>query len=321
MMPPIPFDTKSIDHSINAGKSPFDKELQKNSTMRHWLGTDKLGRDVAAGMVHGTSIALKIGLLSVFFASILGILYGLIAGYFQDNMLKTSIIELSLILLFLSVSIYYLFMETLIFRSDLVAFLLGLSMLFLIVVSIHHIMKRFQFAQKINIPADMILIKMIEVRKSFPGIFLLLVLINVFSTPSVWNIVVVITLLSWADFARLARAETLSIKHENFIINAGILGFSDAVIIFRHILPNIMPTLIVTTCFSIGSAVLLESTLSFLGIGLPVEEVTWGNLMAEGRSMKYWWLVVFPGLAIFILILALNTIASKWQKSNFTWLS
>ncbi|MFZ1559415.1 MAG: ABC transporter permease, partial [Saprospiraceae bacterium] len=76
--------------------------------------------------------------------------------------------------------------------------------------------------------------------------------------------------------------------------------------------------LIVMVCFSIGSAVLLESTLSFLGIGLPVEEVTWGKMMAEGRNMNAWWLVVFPGLAIFILILSLNRLATGYQKSNFT---
>ncbi|MFZ1525119.1 MAG: hypothetical protein WAT22_09910, partial [Saprospiraceae bacterium] len=79
------------------------------------------------------------------------------------------------------------------------------------------------------------------------------------------------------------------------------------------------PTLIVAVCFSIGSAVILESTLSFLGVGLPVEEVSWGKMMAEGRNMRYWWLVVFPGLAIFLMVLSLNNISNHWQKSNFSF--
>ena len=164
----------------------------------------------------------------------------------------------------------------------------------------------------------MLLLKVIEIRKSFPGIFILLALVSLFAVPSIWNIVFIISLLSWTEFARFARAETLAVKEENYILSVKVLGFNDLRILFRHVLPNILPTLIVIACFSTGGAVLLESTLSLLGIGLPVEEVTWGKMMAEGRNMNAWWLVVFPGLAIFILILSLNTLASAFQKSNYT---
>lgn len=174
------------------------------------------------------------------------------------------------------------------------------------------------YFKKHNVPIDMLLLKVIEIRKSFPGIFILLALVSLFAVPSIWNIVFIIALLGWTEFARFARAETLAVKEENYILSVKVLGFSDVRILVVHILPNILPTLIVMVCFSIGSAVLLESTLSFLGIGLPVEEVTWGKMMAEGRNMNAWWLVVFPGLAIFILILSLNTLATGYQKSNFT---
>ena len=174
------------------------------------------------------------------------------------------------------------------------------------------------YFKKHNVPIDMLLLKVIEIRKSFPGIFILLALVSLFAVPSIWNIVFIIALLGWTEFARFARAETLSVKEENYILSVKVLGFSDVRILVGHILPNILPTLIVMVCFSIGSAVLLESTLSFLGIGLPVEEVTWGKMMAEGRNMNAWWLVVFPGLAIFILILSLNRLATGYQKSNFT---
>ena len=156
---------------------------------------------------------------------------------------------------------------------------------------------------------DTIVIKIIEIRKSFPGTFILLALTSLFAIPSVWNIVIIITLLGWTEFARFARAETLAVKEENYIKAATILGYDHFRILYKHILPNILPTLIVVACFNISGAILLESTLSFLGIGLPVEQVTWGKMMAEGRSMLQWWMVVFPGMALFIIILCLNTIA------------
>lgn len=209
-------------------------------------------------------------------------------------------------------------MEWIIFNPSMLYFSLGCLVMIILVRASTGWLNKWEYFKKYDVPFDMLLLKVIEVRKSFPGIFILLALVSLFAVPSIWNIVFIIALLGWTEFARFARAETLAIKEENYIISVKVLGFSDVRILFRHILPNILPTLIVIACFSIGSAVLLESTLSFLGIGLPVEEVTWGKMMAEGRNMNAWWLVVFPGLAIFILILSLNSLASGYQKSNFS---
>jgi peptide/nickel transport system permease protein len=181
---------------------------------------------------------------------------------------------------------------------------------------IYYLTKDRSSFKKYKIDPDTILVKTIEIRKSFPGIFILLALTSLFVLPSVWNIIFIITLLGWTEFARLARAETLAVKNENFITAVKVLGFGHFRIIFRHILPNILSSLIVIACFSVSSAIILESTLSFLGIGLPVEQVTWGKMMAEGRDMQLWWLVLFPGLALFIIILCLNTIADVWSGKD-----
>ena len=318
LMPLIPYSPLYIDKDNPTAISPFGPSNTRMIKNRHWLGTDKLGRDVASGMIHGTATALKIGVISVFFAFIVGVGLGMMSAYYKDDGIGFSIPQLFVMILFMVTGLYYLSMEWLIFNTSILYFSGGFLVLIAVVRLLVLWLDKWQNSKKYHIPLDMLLIKIIEVRKSFPGIFILLALVSLFAVPSIWNIVFIISLLSWTEFARFARAETLAVKEENYILSVKVLGFNDLRILFRHILPNILPTLIVIACFSTGGAVLLESTLSFLGIGLPVEEVTWGKMMAEGRNMNAWWLVVFPGLAIFILILSLNKLASAFQKSNYT---
>jgi peptide/nickel transport system permease protein len=317
IMPFIPYSPLNIDKDQPAALSPFD-DLKKGTTKsKHWLGTDKLGRDVASGMIHGTATALKIGIISVFFAFIVGVSLGMMSAYYKDDGIQISAPLLMATLLIIPAVIYYMIMEWVIFNPSVLSLISACLAGIIIFGAGISWSNKSDYFKKYNVPIDLLLLKVIEIRKSFPGIFILLALVSLFAIPSIWNIVFIIALLGWTEFARFARAETLAVKEENYILSVKVLGFSDIKIIFRHILPNILPTLMVMVCFSIGSAVLLESTLSFLGIGLPVEEVTWGKMMAEGRNMNAWWLVVFPGLAIFILILSLNTLATGYQKSNF----
>jgi len=318
LRPLIPYTPTTIDQNLKSGLSPFDSKSKLSPSGRHWLGTDKLGRDVASGMVRGTNIAITIGLLAVLFCFIIGVSIGVLGGYYQQADIKLPYIEAIILGLIFSLGTFYSIFEFLIFDSSTYLWIVSWVCMWILIYVIHTYIPWRTDKAGIRFSIDGVVLKLIEIRKSFPGIFLLLALISIFSVPSVWNIVFIITLLGWADFARLSRAETLGLKNENFIISAKVLGISDMSIIVKHILPNIMPTLIVAICFSIGGAILLESTLSFLGVGLGVEDVSWGKMLAEGRNMRYWWLVFFPGFAIFVLILALNIIASKWQKSDFT---
>ena len=137
-----------------------------------------------------------------------------------------------------------------------------------------------------------------------------LAILPVFATSSIWNIIFVISIFLWSDFARYTRAETMSVINENYIKRVHNLGFRDFYIMYKHVLPNIKSTLLVVFCFSVASCILVESSITFLGIGLGIEEVTWGSMLSEGRKSMVWWLILMPGMAIFLVVWSLNTIAS-----------
>ena len=120
----------------------------------------------------------------------------------------------------------------------------------------------------------------------------------------------IIGLVRWTGIARLVRAELLKVSSLPYIESAAALGYSPWRILFRHALPNSLGPVWVTLAFGMAGAILIEASLSFLGVGLPVETVTWGALMRQVSStnIRPWWLAVFPGLAIFLTVLALNRI-------------
>ena len=126
-----------------------------------------------------------------------------------------------------------------------------------------------------------------------------------------------ILILGWTSFARHARAETLSVKEREYVTAARIMGSGHLAILYRHILPNILPTLLLLGAMNFAGNVLLESTLSFLGMGLPPEEVSWGSLLSEGRKNPYaWWLVVFPGFVLFVLVFTINQLTYQYLEKD-----
>lgn len=312
----IPYGPQTTNINGHASLSPGSYPTHGSGKI-HWLGTDKLGRDTAAGLIHGTRISLMIGFVSVIFTFFVGTSLGMAAAYYSVKGLKINILQYITLIIAITLGGFYFIFEW-IYSGLIVAVWIALLMLFILGILYFIFDKTFKKAPKYRINPDQILMKIITWRKSFPGIFLLLALTGVFVIPSVWNIIFIITVLGWTEFARHARAETLAIMEENYITTARILGFSDVRILISHVLPNIMPTLVVLICFSVSGAILAESTISFLGIGLPVETVTWGKMMASGRDMQQWWLVVFPGIAIMLIIMSLNTIANHFLQKNRT---
>jgi peptide/nickel transport system permease protein len=125
--------------------------------------------------------------------------------------------------------------------------------------------------------------------------------------PSLFLVMAVIGLTSWTGIARFMRGEMLKVRQLDFIQAARALGYADLRIIFVHALPNAFAPVLVSIAFGIASAILVESGLSFLGIGVPPETVTWGSLLASARSATgAWWLAIFPGLAIFLVVTLFN---------------
>jgi peptide/nickel transport system permease protein len=163
---------------------------------------------------------------------------------------------------------------------------------------------------------DRMIMRFIDIMLSIPTFFLILAVI-VFLGPSIWNIMAVIGLTSWMGVARLVRAEFLSLKEREFVLAAKALGAGDMRIIFGHIMINGMAPVFVSAVLGIAAAILVESALSFLGIGVQPPTPSWGNMLTLGKDNIEiaWWLSVFPGLAILITVLAYNLVGEGMRDA------
>lgn len=152
---------------------------------------------------------------------------------------------------------------------------------------------------------DNILMRFVDIMLCFPTFFLILAVIA-FLGQSIWYIMIIIGLTSWMGVARLVRAEVLSIRERDFVMAVRALGARDSRIIFRHILPNAMSPVLVSATLGVAGAILVESALSFLGIGVPPPTPSWGNILTSGKDyIEFaWWLTLYPGLAITVTVLA-----------------
>jgi len=216
----------------------------------NWFGTTQQGVDVFAQMVHGTTIALLVGFVSMGIAAAIGIVVGALAGYFGGW-------------------------------------------------------------------ADMLLSRLIEVVMCVPTLVLILALLAILEEPTIWHMMAILGVTNWTGIARLARAEFLKLREAEFVTAARALGGNHLRIIFRHILPNALAPLLVPITFGIAAAILIESSLSFLGFGARQPNPSWGALLSEGRTnLNLWWLIVFPGLGIFITVLTYNLIGEGLQEAT-----
>jgi len=154
---------------------------------------------------------------------------------------------------------------------------------------------------------DTVIMRLVDVMLSIPSFFLILAVIA-FLTPSIITIMAVIGLTSWMGVTRLVRAEFLSLNNREFIMASRTLGANDARIIFSHLLPNSLTPIIVSAVLGVAGAVLMESGLSFLGLGVQPPQASWGNILTDGKEYIQfaWWLSLFPGMAILITVLGYN---------------
>jgi peptide/nickel transport system permease protein len=129
--------------------------------------------------------------------------------------------------------------------------------------------------------------------------------------------VLVLGVTGWVTYARIARGETLSLRHREFVEGARALGAGDVAILWRHLLPNVLPSITVVATFSVARTIIAEASLSFLGLGLPPPAPSWGAMLDEGRNYLTtgWWLALFPGLAILVVVLGINVIGD-WLRDT-----
>ncbi len=299
--PLMPYSPLYIDTNASGAQAPFTSE-ESSFWFEHWLGTDQLGRDVFSSMIYGTRVALFVGLSAALIALFIAIVLGSAAGYYGDRDFKISWMELVCLIMMLCIWSYQLTYH--IFSS------FWLFMISCLLFTIIRIVDRKN--RKISIPLDKIIMRSIEVMNVLPGLLLILVLLSVFQVRGMLSMSMTIALLMWPKLTQFMRAEMINAKTKNYITAVKASGMSDIFIIWRHVLPNALPPVLITAAFSISSSILLESTISFLGLGFSGVEQTWGSLLAEARTnFSAWWLVVFPGLAIFLVVMAFNILAEK----------
>ncbi|HTG80639.1 MAG TPA: oligopeptide ABC transporter permease [Geobacteraceae bacterium] len=154
---------------------------------------------------------------------------------------------------------------------------------------------------------DAIFMRFVDIMLCFPTFFLILAVIAILE-PSIWYIMIIIGLTGWMGVARLVRAEVLSIRERDYVMAAKSIGASDMRIIFRHVLPNALSPVLVSATLGVAGAILTESALSFLGIGVQPPTPSWGNILTAGKDyIEFaWWLSLFPGLAILVTVLSYN---------------
>ncbi|MCC7302818.1 MAG: ABC transporter permease [Bacteroidia bacterium] len=320
VFPPVPYLPKNTDVANSQFKSPFDEQEVKSWRWKHHLGTDDIGHDVLSSMIHGTRTAMLVGLISMFIASMIGIILGSLAGYFGDQRLKASRASILFIILFLLFGLFYAFSSRSYILSE--SFSQGLSVFFvqlllsLVILAAflgmgYLVAKPFKkipfLGVKVNIPVDIMISRLFEVMYSIPTLFLIISISAIIEKPSIYVVMVIIGFTSWPGIARFIRAELLRVRSLEYIEAAQAMGFSEFRIIFKHAIPNALSSVFIALAFGIASAILTEAFLSFLGVGVPPEQLTWGTLLAMARTTPTaWWLAIFPGFAIFITVTIFN---------------
>lgn len=318
IFPPIPYSATTLDLANGNYRSPFSRQKIPSNRYRHWLGTDRLGHDVAAGMVAGTRVALLVGIVAMSLSTLIGVLLGSLAGYFGDEGFRVSRIRLWVNVGALFLAWFYGFSVRRYALSEAGGnfgweLLKSLGICFGILAvangAVFFLKKIPALARKVTLPLDLLTMRLVEVFNSIPGLLLLLSFVAVLQKSSVFYVMIIIGLIRWTGVARFLRAELLKIRNLEYIEAAKALGFSRWRILFRHALPNAIAPVLITIAFGMASAILLESTLSFLGIGVGEEGITWGRLLSEARKYpSAWWLALFPGGAIFITVTIFNLI-------------
>jgi len=163
---------------------------------------------------------------------------------------------------------------------------------------------------------DSVIMRFVDIMLCFPTFFLILAVIALLE-PSIWNIMIIIGITGWMGITRLVRADFISLKERDFILAARAIGASDLRIIFGHMLPNAMASILVTATLGVAGAILTESALSFLGIGVQPPTPSWGNILTAGKDNIdiAWWLSLYPGLAILLTVLGYNLLGESIRDS------
>lgn len=319
--PPVSYTAGELDMR-NDVVSPF--EAQKPSLGgRHWLGTGDNGRDVLAGIIAGSRVAILVGLIAMSIALLIGLLLGGLAGYFGNDRMLLQRYQAWAIGCAALVIAPYLLKISIPFGADagLLSKTVGYLLLPILIGGLIYIFfkligKLHQWWQKkIRVAVDRIIMRLIELFNALPTLVILIAFLPLIDSPTIFTVMLIIGLIRWTGIARFVRAELLRIRQLPYIDAARLSGFSQPYILLRHALPNALGPVIIALSFGMAGAILLEAYLSFLGVGLSPDQVSWGSLLRQSRDVPTaWWLAIFPGLSIFFTILSLNIIGEALRE-------
>ncbi len=212
---------------------------------RAWLGTDQVGRDMAAQLLQGARISLLVGAVTVVLAGLIGVSFGVIAG----------------------------------FRGGFL---------------------------------DSLLMRLADIQLAFPSIIFAIMIAAVIG-PSVINVIITLALTRWVVFARISRAAVLGVKEQEFVTAARAIGATAPRQLVRHIIPSIVAPLIVIATVEIGLVIIAEASLSFLGLGTPPSQPSWGQTIAQGRDYlnNAWWISTLPGIALCLVVICVGVFGDR----------
>lgn len=221
----------------------------EGGSMKHFLGTDTLGRDVLSRVIWGARVSLSVSLLAIAITAVVGTTLGIISGYMGGRV-------------------------------------------------------------------DAFIMRITDIAMAFPGL-LLAILLAVSLGPGFFTVIFALSVLGWSGYARIIRGETLRIRSSDYVLQAQIIGASPWRIMLRHIFPNIMNILIIGVTLNIGTMILAESAMSYLGIGIPPPMPSWGSMVNDGRNDLdwAWWISTFPGVLIGLVVLSGNFLGD-WLRDK-----
>lgn len=327
---PIPFSPGEIAKpAFLPGTTPARPATihpQLDARFRHWLGTDDRGRDVAAGLVAGARIAMQTGVTAMAMALSIGLLLGALAGFWGDDKLRLRRGRLWLTLLGLLPAWFHAFMarQYELDTGGWSEWVKSIGIFFMIALffnGLGWILSRIPyFGKMITVPADLIIMRLSEIFNSIPKLIFIFVVVALLpkESQSVWVLIALIGAMSWTGVARFVRADLLRVRELDYVTAARGLGFSELRILLRHALPNALRSTMIAFAFGVAGAVLLESSLSFLGFGGEgFQGKSWGSLLNSARVYPTaWWVALPPGLAICLTVLAMNAVGEALSENK-----
>lgn len=323
---PVRYSPEQLDFEA-ARFHPFFLAAEGRYDPGHPLGTDELGRDIFSGLIHGTRTSIFVAFFAMLFATFNGVLIGGVAGFIGDRGLRLSRRLIMAVLAALSLSWYYAWyirqyiLEQAWEQGALQGIGATLLSLFFVLLAagvaflLHRILAKSRWATKaVIVPVDMIVQRVVEVFTSIPQLFLILTIITI-ASPSLFLFAMIIGFTFWTNIARLVRSEMIRIREYTYVEAARAIGLSNFWVFVKHALPNVYKMIAIYFAFGLASTIIMESTLSFIGAGIPPDTVSWGKMLSK-FSMLDWWKSVIPGAAIIVTVLAFHRLGESVNHRN-----